>query len=69
MRVAVYVAMVAKHLVGVTEIAEMLGISRQRAHQLTRAEGFPAPVAELSAGRIWNRDEVEEWGREAGRLP
>jgi hypothetical protein len=38
--------------VGVTEIGDLLGVSRQRADQLTRTEGFPEPVAVLSAGRI-----------------
>jgi hypothetical protein len=32
-------------LAGVTEIAEMLGVSRQRADQLSRTRGFPDPVA------------------------
>ena len=31
-------------LAGVTEIAEMLGVSRQRADQLSRTRGFPDPV-------------------------
>jgi hypothetical protein len=57
------------NLVGVTEIAEMLGVSRQRVDQIMRTDSaFPAPVAELHAGRIWLRDEVEVWGRRRGRL-
>jgi prophage regulatory protein len=55
-------------LVGVTEIGNLLGVSRQRADQLTRLEGFPEPVAVLSAGRIWRLVDVEEWARTAGRL-
>lgn len=49
------------HLVGVTEIAQMLGVSRQRADQLSRTEAFPAPQAELAAGRVWSREAVETW--------
>ena len=49
------------HLLGVAEIAAMLGVTRQRVNQLVRSEGFPAPEAELSAGRIWRRDAVERW--------
>ena len=50
------------HLVGITEIARMLGVSPQRADQLSRAYAdFPAPEAELSAGRIWKRAAVERW--------
>lgn len=56
------------HLVGVAEIAEMLGVTRQRVFQLTKLEGFPEPTALLSAGTIWERETVEKWARETGRL-
>ena len=50
------------HLVGLSEIATMLGVSRQRAGQLVRDyEDFPAPVAELASGRIWETAAVEAW--------
>lgn len=39
----------------------MLGVSRQRVHQLSRREDFPAPVAVLSAGSIWEREAVDVW--------
>jgi hypothetical protein len=55
-------------LVGVTEIGALLDVSRQRADQLTRLEGFPEPVAVISAGRIWRRADVETWARATGRL-
>lgn len=66
---SVYVALVAPELMGVAEIAELLGVSRQRVHQLSKASGFPAPIAELSAGAIWEREAVERWARATGRLP
>lgn len=47
--------------VGLTEIGDMLGVTRQRAYQLSRKTGFPAPVAETKAGRIWDRAEVAAW--------
>lgn len=53
---------------GVTEIAEMLGVSRQRVHQLAQTPEFPEPVARLSAGTVWTREAVEEWARATGRL-
>ena len=31
-------------------------------------EDFPKPVAELAAGRIWTRKEIEEWARRTGRF-
>jgi predicted DNA-binding transcriptional regulator AlpA len=57
-------------LVGVTEIAAMLGVSRQRIDQLIRTHpDFPRPVAELVAGRIWLRPDIETWARRTGREP
>lgn len=55
-------------LAGLTEIAAMLGVTRARAHQLADREGFPTPIGEISAGRIWEREDVERWARETGRL-
>lgn len=55
-------------LMGLTEIAELFDVSRQRAGQLAEQEGFPEPVAVIAAGRIWKRADVEAWARRAGRL-
>ena len=55
------------------EVAEILGVSHQRADQIAKAYGdFPEPLAVLSVGRIWSRDSVERWtaahpARPAGR--
>jgi hypothetical protein len=50
------------HLVGISEIAHMLGVTRQRAVQLVGDyPDFPAPTAALAAGRIWEREAVETW--------
>ena len=54
-------------MVGVTEIGELLGVSRQRVDQLARSEGFPEPIGEIRAGRIWSRQAVEDWARANGR--
>jgi len=56
------------HLVGITEIGEMLGVSRQRAHQLAQTEAFPKPTAVLSSGPVWETSDVEKWARATGRL-
>jgi predicted DNA-binding transcriptional regulator AlpA len=55
------------HLVGVTEIAQMLDVSRQRVTQLHRMPGFPEPVVILASGRVWERERIEEWARLTGR--
>ncbi len=46
---------------GPQEIAELLGVSRQRVGQLTKRSDFPKPVAMLAMGRIWDADEVRTW--------
>ncbi len=47
----------------------MLGLTTQRVDQLARRDpDFPAPVAELAAGRIWSRADIVTWARNAGRL-
>ncbi len=50
------------NLVGVAEIAQMLGVTRQRVNQMVQTlPDFPPPEAELSAGRIWRRSTIEKW--------
>ena len=51
-------------LVGATEIAQLLGVTRQRVHQLSRGAGFPEPVARLSMGTVWNAADIQDWIRD-----
>ena len=50
-------------LVGAHEIRAMLGVSKQRAYQITRQKGFPDPVVRLAQGAVWRRADVERWIR------
>lgn len=43
------------------EIAEMGGVSRQRADQWTRQVDFPAPVERWRRGAVWDAAEVRRW--------
>jgi ATP-dependent Clp protease ATP-binding subunit ClpA/predicted DNA-binding transcriptional regulator AlpA len=44
------------------EIAEMLGVTRQRVAQLIETyDDFPKPEVEISGGRVWSRTAVETW--------
>jgi hypothetical protein len=58
-------------LVGIAELAELAGVSRQRASILARREGFPEPLATLAAGPGWDlhavRRFLEGWTRQVGR--
>lgn len=58
---------VPHHLVGASEIARMLGVTRQRVNQLAAEPGFPAPEIVLDAGRIWSREAIIVWARLVGR--
>ena len=46
---------------GVTEVAEMLGVSRQRLAKLRERADFPDPLGELVQGPVWDLDAVERW--------
>lgn len=60
----------ALDLVGVAEIAELLGVTRQYVHKLIRqSDEFPPPVATLSAGLIWMREDVAAWAEQNRRIP
>jgi hypothetical protein len=58
-------------LIGVTEIADEFGFSRQRAGKLADSPEFPAPVAHIASGRIYTRASVKAFQRrwEATRSP
>lgn len=58
-------------LMSATEIAEELGVARQRVHQLRSMPSFPAPLAELRGGAVWDAAAVRKfnagWARKPGR--
>lgn len=60
-------------LVGATEAAALLGVSRQRFHEIRRTLDFPDPLAEVAATPLWTRAGIEEflrgWARKPGRPP
>lgn len=54
-------------LMGAREIETALGVSRQRVQQLVKHPDFPAPVARLAMGSLWNRPDFEAWAQRHGR--
>lgn len=46
---------------GLSEIGELLHVTRQRVNTLAKRKDFPAPVATSRAGRIWDLAEIEAW--------
>jgi hypothetical protein len=58
-------------LLGLSELAVHLGVTRQRIAELRRRPEFPKPIVELAAGPIWVQGAVDSfvstWHRHAGR--
>lgn len=58
-------------LVGASEVAGMLGVSRQRVYRLREHSSFPAPLVEVAMGPLWDARAVQafaaEWDRRPGR--
>jgi predicted DNA-binding transcriptional regulator AlpA len=57
-------------LVGAGEVCELLGVSRQRLHQIRHEKAdFPKPIVELAAGPLWTRPAIESWASTWDRRP
>ncbi|MBD8019403.1 hypothetical protein [Brevibacterium gallinarum] len=48
-------------VIGFAEIAELAGVSRQRARQFATIDGFPAPVITTAQGPLMTKAAVERW--------
>lgn len=55
--------------VGLSEVAEVLHVSKRTALRYSQRGDFPDPVDRLAAGPIWRRTEVAEWGSDYLPLP
>jgi len=57
-------AAITDDLVGVKQIGELGGFTRQRAQALARRDDFPRPVMHLPDGqgrRLWARRDITAW--------
>ena len=58
-------------LIGISEIADELEISRQRVSALSKRDDFPEPVVRLAAGPVWHRSDFtrfkDSWQQKPGR--
>ncbi len=48
-------------LMGTSEVAALLGISRQRVLVIARQTGFPKPLAVLKMGNVWRGTDIKDW--------
>ncbi|GAA4439686.1 helix-turn-helix transcriptional regulator [Phytohabitans houttuyneae] len=53
-----------EEVMGAAEIADLLGVSRQRVQQLVSRPDFPPPATTLAMGKIWLASDVRAWVRE-----
>jgi len=57
-------------LISAPEIAELLGVTRQRVHQLAADNPlFPEPFIRLGSGPLWIADAIRRFDREWSRKP
>jgi hypothetical protein len=58
-------------MVGVAEVGEILGVSKQRVAELREAGRLPEPISVLRSGPVWPRPAIERfvegWTRKPGR--
>jgi prophage regulatory protein len=48
-------------LMGQAEIAERLGVTRQRVQQLIARTDWPEPYEVLAMGKVWRTEDIEGW--------
>ena len=48
-------------LMGTSEVAALLGLSRQRVLKIAEREDFPRPLAILKMGNVWRGDDIRHW--------
>jgi chromosome partitioning protein len=62
MAIMVNYTMNSNNLVGISEIAQMAGVSKQAVtNWRMRYETFPRPVQTLQSGPVWEREQAESW--------
>jgi hypothetical protein len=50
--------------VRLVEIADLLGVTKPRVHQIADEPGFPALIERDGRGRLWNRRDVAMWAKD-----
>lgn len=56
-------------VVGLAEIASMLGVTKRTVVRYSKRQDSPEPLARLSAGLVWRRADVEAWAERTLPLP
>lgn len=69
MESAEILAVVEKGYLRLADMPPILGLTKQRCHQLTRRVDFPAPAKVSGRRRLWLRADVERWASETWPRP
>lgn len=56
-------------LLGASEVGDILGVTRQRVHQLRDQPAFPHPLVEVAMGPLWDARAIEKFARGWTRRP
>jgi hypothetical protein len=56
-------------LAGVSELAKILGVSKQRASELAKSRTFPKPLMVLASGPVWAVPAVDAFSKTWNRRP
>ncbi|MGH9094064.1 MAG: helix-turn-helix transcriptional regulator [Acidimicrobiales bacterium] len=56
-------------LMGTQEVTDLLGVSRQRLHELRSSGRFPEPIVRLASGPVWLQPAVDKFLEGWERLP
>jgi len=48
-------------VMGTSEVAAHLGVSRQRVLVIAKQDGFPKPLAVLKMGNVWRGEDIRRW--------
>lgn len=59
--------MTTQRLLGLAEISELYGVSKNTANSWTRQHDFPNPIVKLAMGPVWDHDQVSAWRPPADR--
>ena len=54
-------------LMGTSEVAALLGLSRQRVLKIAERADFPRPLAVLKMGNVWRGTDIRAWAAQRTR--
>ena len=63
------IVMTSEDIVGPSEMAELLGVTRRTVARYMKRPDFPGPLGRIAASPFWRRCDIEKWGKEQLPLP